>query len=162
MRSRPDSYVEDTLRSIEQRVLQEIRIAAPHRITAMAAAATLAVAAAGRWWSAGGLHPVAHGAAGVLPVTTGLLLLAVVISALALRAQRFRWCCAAVFSSWLGSVAAVAGLWWHRTTPAPDPMIWTLICAIAVGVLTLTWLLVVLTPIERSHPDMRARYTVEE
>jgi len=41
-------------------------------------------------------------------------------------------------------------------------MIWTLICAIAVGVLTLTWLLVVLTPIERSHPDMRARYTVEE
>lgn len=159
MRTGRDAYIENTLRGIERRVLQEIKIARVWRITATVAASVLAVAAVARWWSAGAAHPVAHGGGGVLPATTVVLLLAALISAVALRKRRFRWCCAAVFISWLGSVTGVAGLWWHRTAPAPDPLLWTLLATIAVVVLTVTWLVVVLTPLERSQPDMRARHT---
>jgi hypothetical protein len=156
---RQDAYIENTLRGIERRVLQEIKITRAWRIAATWAVGVLAVAAVARWWSAGAIHPVAHGGGAVLPATTAVLLLAAFLSAVALRKRRFRWCCAAVIICWVGSVTGMAALWWHRTTPAPDPLVWTVLCTVAVVVLTVTWLVVLLTPVERSQPDMRVWHT---
>jgi hypothetical protein len=50
-------------------------------------------------------------------------------------------------------------VWWHQTAPprsSPRPSAWMVIGVLAATVLTLTWLGVILTPSERSQPEMRA------
>lgn len=159
MRSGSDTHVEDTLRAIERAVLHDIRISPRWRATATAAAAVMAGAAAIRWWSNDAAHPAGHGSAVVVPVTTGIFLLAALMSMVALRTRVFRWCGAAAFTSALAAVSGLGALWWQQTGQTPDPLVWTLLCTAAVVVLTVTWLAVVLTPLEWSQPDMRAHYT---
>lgn len=161
MRTERDTYVEDTLRGIEQSVLHEVRIRPGWRTTASVAATTLGLAAVCRWWSAGAAAAEAHGGGAVVSATTAIFLLAALVTTVAVRLPRFRWCCAAACTSWFASVTGMAALWWHRTAPAPDSLVWTLICALAVVVLTATWLAVVLTPLEESQPDMAAKRNVD-
>ena len=49
----------------------------------------------------------------------------------------------------------IGAFWWVRTGRPDAPLTWLLLADIAVVVLTALWLAVIVTPIERSQPDMR-------
>ena len=88
-----------------------------------------------------------------------LFVLAAAASTVAVSLRLFRWCCAAAYVSGIGTVVGWAMVWWHRTAPpgtVPRPCAWMVIGVVAVTALAVTWLGVILTPSERSQPDMRA------
>lgn len=151
--------VERTLRTIEQQVLEEVWIGRKARVAATVATAALGTAAIGRWWNSGASTlPMLHGDT-VVQVTTVVFLTACAMSLLALRMKHFRWCCAAAYTSALSTVLGVGALWWHQTARSSDRLHWILLAAAAAALLTATWIVVILTPLDRSQPDMRTRRT---
>ncbi|NGX07901.1 hypothetical protein BKG76_22560 [Mycobacteroides franklinii] len=153
---RPDVGLEDTLRAIERGVLEDVWMSRPRRWTALLAATVLGVAAVSRWSNLGAhARPSLHVDA-VVPGTSIMFLVACVVSLVALRRRRFRWCCAAAYAAALSTVISLAALWWHQTAGGSDPLVWTLMAALAAATLTVTWLATILTPLEDSQPDMRA------
>ncbi|WP_078292403.1 hypothetical protein [Mycobacterium sp. D16R24] len=153
---RQDVGLEDTLRAIERGVLEDVWMSRPRRWTALVAAIVLGLAAASRWSNLGAhVSPSLHVDA-VVPGTSIMFLAACVVSLIALRRRHFRWCCAAAYTAALGAVTSLAALWWHQTADGSDPLVWTLLAALAAATLTVTWLATILTPLEDSQPDMRA------
>ncbi|MCV7220986.1 hypothetical protein [Mycolicibacterium elephantis] len=145
------TQVERALRDIEHRVLEEVWISGTRRVAAAVAATALGIAAVLHWW---GTNAAEHPA--VIPhVTTVILLLAWMVSVLALCMRRFRWCCAAVCTSWVSTVTSVGALWWRQTAQASYPLVWITVGCLAAVVLTTVWFGVILTPLDRSQPDMR-------
>lgn len=144
------------LRGIEQRVLNDVWMGALRRGLALVCALVLAVAAVGRWmhWGAH-VPPVGH-ADVVARGTAIMFLLASGISLTALRRRRFRWCCGAAYVSALSTVTSIAALWWHQTAHGADPLVWTLVAMAASAVSALTWIVTILTPLDRSQPEMRS------
>ena len=53
------------------------------------------------------------------------------------------------------TAAGFGAVWWCQTSPARVAVWWPLAGFIAAAVLAVCWLGVVLTPLERSQPDMR-------
>lgn len=142
----------DTLRTIEAQVLDDVWIG-PRRAVAGAFVASILVGTAGAWCWFGDI-PVAHG----IPVL-GLVLFAVagVVSGIALARRRYRWCCVAAYSCGLATVIGVGVLWWLRTGHHAAGLGWLAAADLAAVTLAGIWLTVVVTPIERSQPDMRTR-----
>jgi hypothetical protein len=152
---RQDVGLEDTLRAIERGVLEDVWMSRSRRWTALLATIILGVAAASRWSNLGAqVSPTLHVDA-VVPGTSIMFLAACVISLIALRRGHFRWCCAAAYTAALSTVTSLAALWWHQTADGSDPLVWTLLAALAAATLTVIWLATILTPLEDSQPDMR-------
>ncbi|MBA0047205.1 hypothetical protein [Mycobacterium sp. NPDC050853] len=153
---RHDAGIEDTLRAIELRVLEDVWMSPSRRRVALVATVVLGVAAVGRWSNLGAhASPTLHVDA-VVPGTAAMFLVACVVSAVALRRRYFRWCCAAAYTAALSTVISLAALWWHQTADGSDPLWWTVAAALSAATLALTWLTVILAPLEDSQPDMRA------
>ncbi|ALR11818.1 hypothetical protein MYCSP_10570 [Mycobacteroides saopaulense] len=153
---RHDVGFEDTLRAIERGVLEDVWMSRPRQWTALLAALVLGVAAVSRWSNLGAHDSPSLHVDAVVPATSTMFLVACMVSLVALRRRRFRWCCAAAYTAALGTVTSLAALWWHQTADGSDPLVWTLLAALALATLTMTWLATILTPLEDSQPDMRA------
>ncbi|WP_142270954.1 hypothetical protein [Mycobacterium sp. AT1] len=94
--------------------------------------------------------------AGYVPTAAVVMLsTASILSGLALAVRRYRWCCVAAYSCGLASVVGIGAFWWVRTGRPDTPLTWLIIADIAVVTLTVHWLAVIVTPIERSQPDIR-------
>lgn len=145
------AHMKSMLRRIGRRVFDDVRMTRRTRIFAGTAVAALTAAAATGWVA--GVH-----SGWISRVAITLYLLTCAISSVALYRRRFRWCCA---STYVGAVSTVAGLgvvWWHQTAPpalSAGPAAWMVVGFVACATLTVTWLSVILTPLERSQPDMR-------
>lgn len=140
----------DTLRTIEDRVLDEVWIPGWRLAAGGLALLVLAVSSV-RWWciaDTGASH-------GVPMVGLVMFALAGAASSAALARRRYRWCCAAAYCSGLATVVGVGALWWLRTGHHAIGLAWLVAADLAAMALAGHWLTLVLTPIERSQPDMR-------
>lgn len=137
-----------TLRAIERRVVDEIWIGRTRRLTGATLTAVLAASAiTGAVATSGGGYRVvlvAHLVGGVAAVTS--------VGALVFR--RFNWVCAAAYGCTLAALAAGGAIWWYRTGAVA--VAWSTVtgCAVA-ALLGLGWVRLLVTPVERSQPDMR-------
>ncbi|MGH3726374.1 MAG: hypothetical protein ACRDUS_19890 [Mycobacterium sp.] len=156
MRTHPrDEGIQDTLRAIELRVLEDVWMSPLRRRVALVATVVLGVAAVGRWSNLGAhASPTLHVDA-VAPGTAVMFLVACLVSAVALRWRYFRWCCAAAYTAALSTVISLAALWWHQTADGSDPVAWTLAATLASVTLAITWLVTIMTPLKDSQPEMR-------
>ncbi|GBG36726.1 hypothetical protein [Mycobacterium montefiorense] len=147
------------LRRIENRVLEQVWIARARRGVGGALVVVLAIAA-WAWW----LEAVARGLSGAaiaLPAAAVVFFVAAsALSALALALRRFRWCCAAAYCCGLAAVIGIGAFWWARTGTLAIGVSWLVLADLTTLVLCAGWLAVILTPIERSQPDMRNRLAV--
>jgi hypothetical protein len=57
----------------------------------------------------------------------------------------------------LAAVIGIGAFWWVRTARTGTGLSWLVVADVATVTLTLGWLAVIVTPIERSQPDMRER-----
>lgn len=138
--------VERMLDDIEHRVLEEVWLGRRRSVTGWALVGS--VFATVMLWRID--------AAGHVPtVATVILSTAASASGLALARRRYRWCCVAAYSCGLASVFGIGAFWWVRTGRPNAPLTWLMLADIAILVLTALWLAVIVTPIERSQPDMR-------
>lgn len=146
--------LERMLRAIENHVLEEVWIGRLRR-TAGVAVTLAVVGTAAVWWldALGGDSP--HVGKGVVTVTGAVLLLASTVSGLALALRRYRWCCAAAYCCGLAAVIGLGAFWWLRTGRTGIGLSWLVLADVAAVTLTVGWLVVIVTPIERSQPDMR-------
>lgn len=139
--------VERMLQDIESRVLEEVWLGPVHSAVGGALAAMLCTTSV--VWR---IDALGH----VPTVAAAMLLLASAISGLALARRRYRWCFAAAYSCGLASVFGIGAFWWLRTGRPGAALTWLMLADMAVVVLTILWLTVIITPIERSQPDMRS------
>jgi len=79
------------------------------------------------------------------------------MSALALWRRRYGWCCAAAYCGAVTTVIGMGSFWWVRTGHVGIGIAWLLVADVAVIMMTGGWLTVIITPVERSQPQMRAR-----
>lgn len=138
--------VERMLDDIEHRVLEEVWLGRGRAVTGWALVGSLFATVT--LWRFDAMGHVPTVAAVMLSIASGL-------SGLALARRRYRWCCVAAYSCGLASVFGIGAFWWVRTGRPDAPLTWLLLADIAVVVLTALWLAVIVTPIERSQPDMR-------
>ncbi|MEE6170164.1 MULTISPECIES: hypothetical protein [unclassified Mycolicibacterium] len=139
----------DTLRVIEANVLEEVWIGSVRYGVGMGLSAVLSAVSA--WWCLGPGH-----ASGGVPVVSAVMFgLAAVTSAMAVLRRRYRWCCAALYCCGLATVIGVGAFWWLRTGRHNAGLGWLVLADAAAIGLMLCWATVVVTPIERSQPDMR-------
>jgi hypothetical protein len=146
-----------TLKTIENRVLEEVWIGRVWRVVGGALATALAGTALACWLEAMGQESP-HAANRVPTVTVVGLVVASAVSARALRLRRYRWCCAAAYCCGLAAVIGIGAFWWVRTGHAGIGLSWLVLADLAEVPLTLGWLAVIVTPIERNQPDMRRRF----
>lgn len=147
---RRDTTIEDTLRSIENRVMGDVWLGAARRHGGRMLATTLGTAAAVGWFDADShAHTIAL-------VACALFATAALISLVALQLRRFTWGCAAVYACGLATVAGLGAFWWYRTGHVDAMPLTTLLGSILSAALTVGWLTVLMTPIGRSQPDMRS------
>jgi hypothetical protein len=147
---RRDTTIEDTLRSIENRVMGDVWLGATRRHGGRMLAIALGFTAVAGWFDADrGVHKVALVACTLFATTA-------MISLVALQRRRFAWSCAAVYAGAVATVAGLGAFWWYRTAHV-DPMpLTTLLGSVISAALTVGWLTVVTTPLGRSQPDMRS------
>ncbi|WP_422742819.1 hypothetical protein ACN27E_15690 [Mycobacterium sp. WMMD1722] len=140
--------LDETLRAIERRVFGDMWIGKTRRFAGtVCAAALIAVSVAGVVGAAHEGHRVAL-AAYVMGMVASLSSLA------GLGIRRFGWICAATYACALATVTSLGAFWWYRTGDAGVPWPATFSWPIA-GLLSAGWISVVVTPVERSQPDMR-------
>lgn len=139
--------VEQMMQHIETHVLEEVWLGRSRAGVGSALVVMLCTSAAVWRIDASGHVPT---------VAAVMLLLASGVSGLALARRRYRWCCAAAYSCGLASVLGIGAFWWLRTGRPGAALTWLMLADIAVVALTVLWLAVITTPIERSQPDMRA------
>ena len=151
--SRSDA-VERTLADIEDRVLDEVWIG-QRRAVVHGVLTVLLMVVTAVWWIDAAGEVSARGPNRVPTVTAIVLTLASAASGLALGLRRFRGCCAAAYTCGLGAAIGIGAFWWLRTGRPGATLTWLMIADVAVVLLTVGWLSVVLTPIERSQPEMR-------
>lgn len=154
MRGGSQNPLERTLRGVEDRVLQEIWFGVV-RAGAMGALCLWVVATSALWWVDFNEHPPPHITARVSGATLVVLGIASVTSVEALGVRRFRWCCAAAYCCRLASVIGIGAFWWLRTGPSRVTSTWLVAADVAMVMLCACWLALIITPVERSHPDMR-------
>ncbi len=155
-----DSYGSAMVRAlaaIEHRVLDDIWIG--RRRTAIHVAMTVILAAATvAWWGdAAGEHST-HGANRIPAVTAGILVFAALVSLAALAFRRFRICCMAAYACGLAAVLGIGAFWWLHTGRPGAALTWLAIADVMAALLTIGWVAVATTPIERSQPEMRAHH----
>lgn len=141
--------VDRLLASIHADVLQDVWLSRARRAVASAIACGLGPIA--------GLAAVhAHRNSHWLAFVANMLLVALaVVTLLAVRRARFKWCCAAASLGGIGTVAGVGAFWWYHTAAPGAHLLPAALCTAAAAALTAHWLGAILTPLERSHPDMR-------
>lgn len=122
---------------------------------ATGAALALALAAmASVWW----FEALAKASPrGIPAVAVVALVAASAVSACAIRLRRYRWCCAAAYCCGLAAVIGIGAFWWTRTGKTGIGLSWLVFADLITVTLTVGWLAVIVTPIERSQPDMRER-----
>jgi hypothetical protein len=147
--------LEEDLAGIESRVLAEMWIGA-RRSAAYGLTSVILVLAALMWWHDVASYVAVRGSNRVPLVGLVALMIAATMSAWALWSRRFRACCVAACTCGLATVVGVGGFWWLHTGRPAAPSSWLLVADVAVAILTIGWLSVVLTPLERSQPQMRA------
>lgn len=147
--------LEEDLAGIESRVLAEVWIGA-RRSAACGLTSVILVLTALMWWHDVADHVSVGGSNRVPLVGLVGLMIAVAMSAGALRLRSFRACCAAACTCGLATVAGVGAFWWLHTGRPGAPLSWLLVADAAAVILTVGWLSVVLTPMEGSQPQMRA------
>ncbi len=156
--SSSDHDVEAMLRRIGRRVLDDIWISRRVRVFTGAVGATLAGAAVFGWADVSDRSVTATPGIAICAVALTFFTMTTALSSIALLRCRFRWCTAAAYGGGLGMVVGFGVVWWHQTTPnaqCPGPCAWMVVGALCSVALTVTWLRVILTPIERSQPDIR-------
>ncbi|WP_158021340.1 hypothetical protein [Mycolicibacterium chubuense] len=153
--------VAEMLADIESRVLEDMWIGRGRRLIVVALTALLPVSVA-LWWTGNRSAPSVHDADRVSIVATVVLTLPVITSAAALIVRRFRYCCAAAYTGGVSAVIGIGAFWWHRTGQAQATPLWLSVADVSVVLLTLGWLSVVATPIERSQPEMRASNAADD
>lgn len=146
---RRESSVEETLRAIEHRVVNDVWIGRVKRTAGAALTAVLGIT------SVTGLVLAEHAGHRVALAAHVLSIIASLSSVAGLRIRRFAWSCAAAQLCAVATVIAIGAFWWYRTGTAGVPWSTTLACA-AAGLLTVGWISVLITPMELSQPDMRA------
>ncbi|MBX7433189.1 hypothetical protein JDV09_13875 [Mycobacterium sp. Y57] len=144
--------IEATMRAVEKRVLEDLWVGPVRRRAGRVLATVLGVTAALCLTAA-----YRHGHT-VAVVAHTLLLLSSVTSLVGLWVRRFRWCCAAGYVSAVATVAGLGAFWWYRTGHVDAFPLPTALAGVLAAVLTALWISVLLTPVERSHPDLRARH----
>jgi hypothetical protein len=153
--SNSDHHLGVTLRRVWQQVLDEVWISRSARVITIAVVA-ISICAAASGWADVNAGPTAR--IPICLVALTMLLLTAVASSLAALLRRFRWCCAAAYTGGLSTATGVGVVWWHQSAP-PDqthgPSSWMVIGVLCSAWLTATWLRVILTPLERSQPDIR-------
>lgn len=150
-----DIHIDAVLRKISRRVLEDVWIGIRVRAFLVAVVATLVGTAIVGWLQLAARDTTSWISCGAV----ALFGLAASASSLAVGLRRFRWCCAAAYISGMATVVGWGMVWWYRTAPPGRSMgtsAWMVLGVLAATVLTLTWLGVILTPSERSQPDMRA------
>nr|WP_325503319.1 hypothetical protein [Mycobacterium sp.] len=155
MTSRNADHIEAVLRKIGRRVLEDVWKSGRARAFAVMAMATLVGVTIVGW-----LGLAAEATTSWLScIAITLFGLTALVSSVAVCRLRFRWCCAAAYVSAIAAVAGLGMVWWHRTAPpgsSSGPSAWMVIGVLTAAILNLAWLSVILTPSERSQPDMRA------
>lgn len=140
----------DTLRVIEAKVLEEVWIGSVRWGVGVGLSVVLVAVSA--WWCGGPGH-----ASGGVPTTSAVLfVVAALTSAMAVFRRRYRWCCAALYCCGLATVIGIGAFWWLRTGRHSAGLGWLVLADVAAIGLMLCWATVVVTPIERSQPDMRS------
>lgn len=149
-RRRFETPTERILHQIEQRVLDEVWLSRSRRASGALITAILVVATATWWWDA------IRSVSSTIPnVVASLLINAAGMSIVGLATNSYRYCCGAAYSCGLADVVGVGAIWWLRTGQQAAPL-WSLVLGCGTSVLmTIGWLSVVMTPAERSQPDMR-------
>ena len=156
--STSDQDIEAMLRRIGRRVLDDVWISRRVRVLAGVLVAATAGAAAFGWADAYQRYLSATPGVAFCAVALALFTWTTLLSSIALLRSRFRWCTAAAYGAGLGTVAGLGVVWWHQTTPntqCPGPCIWMVAGVLCSVALTITWLRVILTPLEKSQPDIR-------
>lgn len=153
MLGRSPATFERTLRRIENRVLNEIW-AGPRRIRIFVALCIVQAIATATWWLEFAANRPGNIAAYVPATALSMLVLAFGASLLAVRIRRFRWCLSAAFCCGLAAVIGIGTFWWLQTGTTVG-LKGLAVADIATIGLCIGWLTLVLTPIERSQPNMR-------
>lgn len=143
-----------TLRAIERRVVHDVWIGPVYRLTGAALATALCTAAVT------GARTAFDAEYRVAFIAHLITIIAAVSSVGGLAFRRFTWICVAAYASTLAAVATVGAFWWYRTGATPVPWPTTVGCVV-VTMLSVGWVVLLATPIERSQPDMRG-YTYAE
>lgn len=151
--------VEHELAGIEHRVLDDVWIGRARTRVYAALIAVLAVTTTVWWLDATG-EQSAHGSNRIPTATVMLLVTAATMSGIALWRRRFRVACAAAYACGLASVLGIGAFWWIRTGRPGALVTWLGVADVSAILLTIGWLAVVTTPIERSQPEMRAARAV--
>ncbi|AQT82907.1 hypothetical protein B1R94_18015 [Mycolicibacterium litorale] len=152
-----DPTVEVMLRRIGRSVLEDVWIGRRAALCMLIGVVVLGVDASTGWLAADHSVWISRVAIGLFTVTGAL-------SSIALWRRRFRWCCAAAYAGGLSTVVGFAVVWWHQTAPqslTPGPSAWMTVGVVCAAALTIGWLRLILTPLERSQPDIR-RGSVQE
>ena len=153
-----ETQIESVLRQIGRRVLDDVWMSGRARAFTLGAVATLGGGALNGWLDTAAKATAQTQTVWISQAAIGLFVLTAALSSAAVGLRRFRWCCAAAY---LGGIATVTGLgmvWWHQTAPSgrsAGPSAWMVIGVLACATLTVIWLSVILTPLERSQPDIR-------
>ena len=150
--------IDTALRHISRRVLEDVWISGRVRAFTLGAVATLG------WgilhgWPDSTPHAAAQAhTAWISQMTLGAFTLAAVLSLATIGLRRFRWCCVAAYVTGVATVLGLGTVWWHQTAPpgrSAGPAAWMFVGVLACATLTAIWLIVILTPLERSQPDLR-------
>ena len=144
-----------TIQRIESRVLHEVSISRTwltlsNAVTVVAATSILA-------WSREAIGQHWPRTCTVSGVTVIAIFVTSTMSALALWRRRYGWCCAAAYCGAVTTVIGMGSFWWVRTGHVGIGIAWLLVADVAVIMMTGGWLTVIITPVERSQPQMRAR-----
>jgi hypothetical protein len=153
--SSSDHHIDATLRRIWQRVLDDIWISRPARLITVVVV-IISVCAAATGWADVNAGPTAR--MPICLVAAAMSLLTAAASSLAVLLRRFRWCCVAAYAGGLSTVTGMGVVWWHQSAPPAQthgPAAWMVIGVLCSAWLTATWLRVIITPLERSQPDIR-------
>lgn len=153
-----DGDLEAMLRRIERHVLDDVWIGRG-RARLTAATVSILAAAAVFGWADVRARAVAH-TPGIVICSVALTLFSAtaLLSSVALRRSRFRWCTLAAYGGGLGTAVGLGVVWWHQTTPHAEcrgPAAWMVAGVLSSVVLTALWLRAILTPLTRSQPDLR-------
>ena len=151
--------IEWALRQISRRVLEDVWISGRVRAFTLGAIATLGGGVLWGWLSSRPHTAAQTQTAWVSQLTLGAFTLAAVLSSAAIGLRRFRWCCAAAYVTGIATVLGLGTVWWHQTAPlgrSAGPAAWMFVGVLSCATLTAVWLIVIVTPLERSQPDLRS------
>lgn len=146
-----------TLQGIEARVMEDVFVGRSWRIVG-SVLTLVAATAAGAWWIEATQHSWVHAARTVSASTAASLLVAALASGAALRLRRYKWCCGAAYCGAFATVIGIGAFWWVGTGHVGIRVSWLVFADLATATLTLGWLATILTPVERSQPEMRTYF----